>query len=99
MSPAARHLRRLTVAPLTGAAGTVRQRWYNAVVRAGRRRSSSRGCSGVRTRIAHMRLLLVALLLGSLLQIAQVPATAAPAEQTPSAQMTVRAGFDGLGKV
>jgi hypothetical protein len=46
-----------------------------------------------------MRLLVVALLLGSLLQIAQVPATAAPADQTPSAQMTVRAGFDGLGKV
>ncbi|MFN8635974.1 MAG: hypothetical protein U0893_19170 [Chloroflexota bacterium] len=58
-----------------------------------------------------MRLLLVALLVGSLLQIAQVPATAAPAEQiappappsaqqtSPSAQMTVRAGFDGLGKV
>lgn len=45
-----------------------------------------------------MRLLLVALLVGSLLQIAQVPVTAAPAEQTPSAQMTVRAGFDGLGK-
>jgi hypothetical protein len=52
-----------------------------------------------------MRLLLVAVLLGSLLQIAQVPATAAPiqqppaVQQTPSAQMTVRAGFDGLGKV
>ena len=55
-----------------------------------------------------MRLLLVALLLGSLLQVAQVPATAAPVErdqaalpvqQTPSAQMSVRAGFDGLGKV
>ena len=55
-----------------------------------------------------MRLLLVALLLGSLLQVAQVPATAAPVEQGqaalpvqqgPSAQMNVRAGFDGLGKV
>jgi hypothetical protein len=49
-----------------------------------------------------MRPLLVALLLGSLLQIAQVPAKAAPAEQGSTgqaAQMTVRAGFDGLGKV
>ena len=57
-----------------------------------------------------MRLLLVAVLLGSLLHIAQVPATAAPAEQTSApapttsqqtsaAQMNVRAGFDGLGKV
>src|SRR5882757_7278987 len=56
-----------------------------------------------------MRLLLVVLLVGSLLQFAQAPATAAPADQTPSsssgssagsaAQMTVRAGFDGLGKV
>jgi hypothetical protein len=46
-----------------------------------------------------MRLLLVALLVGSLLHIVQAPATAAPADQTPSAQMTVRAGFDGLGKV
>lgn len=61
-----------------------------------------------------MRLLLVVLLVGSLLQIAQAPATAAPADQTTpaslsgngsgsgassSAQMTVRAGFDGLGKV
>jgi hypothetical protein len=50
-----------------------------------------------------MRVLLATLLLGSLLQIAQLPVTAAPAEQTPppssSAQMTVRAGFDGLGKV
>ncbi len=53
-----------------------------------------------------MKLLLVALLVGSLLHIAQVPATAAPAEQNspgpgqnPSAQMTVRAGFDGIGKV
>lgn len=47
-----------------------------------------------------MRLLLVALLVGSLLQVAQTPATAAPAEQaTSAAQMTVRAGFDGLGKV
>ena len=41
-----------------------------------------------------MRVLLVALLFGNLLQLAQTPATAAPA-----AQMTVRAGFDGLGKV
>lgn len=56
-----------------------------------------------------MRLLLVALLFGSLLQIAQAPATAAPVQrdpaapptvqQSPSAQMSVRAGFDGLGKV
>ena len=45
-----------------------------------------------------MRFLLVMLLVGSLLQFAQVPVTAAPAEQTPSAQMTVRAGYDGLGK-
>jgi hypothetical protein len=55
-----------------------------------------------------MRVLLVALLVGSLLQIAQVPVTAAPAEQssTPpgstgqnsAAQMTVRAGFEGYGK-
>lgn len=41
-----------------------------------------------------MRVLLVAVLLGSLLHLAQAPATAAPA-----AQMTVRAGFDGLGKI
>jgi len=46
-----------------------------------------------------MRLLLVALLVGSLLQLAPAPVTAAPADQTSSAQMTVRAGFDGLGKV
>jgi hypothetical protein len=49
-----------------------------------------------------MRLLLVALLIGCLLQIAQAPATAAPVEQssaTSAAQMTVRAGFDGLGKI
>jgi hypothetical protein len=46
-----------------------------------------------------MRVLLVALLFGSLLQLAQVPATAAPVAQTPSAQMNVRAGCDGLGKV
>lgn len=52
-----------------------------------------------------MKLLLVALLVGSLLHIVQGPVTAAPAEQNPapqqssSAQMTVRAGFDGIGKV
>jgi hypothetical protein len=46
-----------------------------------------------------MRLLLVAVLLGSLLQLAQAPAAAAPVQQSPAAQMTVRAGFDGLGKV
>jgi hypothetical protein len=46
-----------------------------------------------------MRLLLVALLVGSLLHVVPAPATAAPADQTSSAQMTVRAGFDGLGKV
>ncbi|MCC7371716.1 MAG: hypothetical protein IT306_25080 [Chloroflexi bacterium] len=45
-----------------------------------------------------MRLLLVVLLVGSLLQLAQAPVTAAPAQQTPAAQMTVRAGFDGFGK-
>ena len=55
-----------------------------------------------------MRLVLIALLVGSLLQIAQVPVTAAPAEQSappesPSgqnsaAQMTVRAGFEGYAK-
>src|SRR5215217_6716925 len=100
MSPPARSMRRCTAALLTEAAGPARQRCYNAVVRAGRRRASSRGFSGVRTRIAHMRLLLVALLVGSLLQFAQAPATAAPAGQsTSAAQMTVRAGFDGLGKV
>src|SRR5215207_443859 len=100
MSGPARSMRRCTAALLTEAAGPASQRCYNAVVRAGRRRSSSRGFSGVRTRIAHMRLLLVALLMGSLLQFAQAPATAAPAGQSSSAaQMTVRAGFDGLGKV
>src|SRR5689334_2201170 len=57
-----------------------------------------------------MRVLLAVLLLGSLLQLAQLPAAAAPADQsaapgsTPApasgaAQMSVRAGFDGLGKV
>jgi hypothetical protein len=46
-----------------------------------------------------MKLLVVALLLGSLLSVAQVPATAAPVEQSAAAQMNVRAGFDGLGKV
>lgn len=50
-----------------------------------------------------MRALLVAFLLGSLLLITQAPATAAPAEQsppaTPAANMTVRAGFDGFGKI
>src|SRR5215210_6577528 len=50
-----------------------------------------------------MRVLLVTVLLGSLLLLAQAPAAAAPSEQAPagapSAQMTVRAGFDGLGKV
>src|SRR3954463_13656738 len=45
-----------------------------------------------------MRVLFAALLLGSLLQLAQAPAAAAPSAQV-SAQMTVRAGFDGLGKV
>jgi hypothetical protein len=40
-----------------------------------------------------MRILLVVLSLGSLLLVAQRPANAAPA-----AQMTVRAGFDGIGK-
>src|ERR671914_3043323 len=40
-----------------------------------------------------MRILLVVLTLGSLLLVAQRPASAAPA-----AQMTVRAGFDGIGK-
>src|SRR5207302_8942150 len=34
----------------------------------------------------------------ALLQIAPPPAAAALAEQAPSAQMAVRAGFDGLGK-
>lgn len=53
-----------------------------------------------------MRVLLVALLFGTLLQLAQIPAAAAPADQssTPppsngAAQMSIRAGFDGLGKV
>lgn len=58
-----------------------------------------------------MKLLLVALLVGSLLHIAQAPVSATPAEQNPvpqqnptpqqssSAQMTVRAGFDGIGKI
>ncbi|MGE3269767.1 MAG: hypothetical protein AB7P40_13530 [Chloroflexota bacterium] len=49
-----------------------------------------------------MRLLLVALLLVSLVQVAQATATAAPVQQatdTSAAQMTVRAGYDGFGKV
>lgn len=62
-----------------------------------------------------MKVLLVALLVGSLLQLAPVPATAAPVAQVSggqqaardvaqqsapaAAQMTVRAGFDGIGKV
>src|SRR5581483_9674070 len=54
-----------------------------------------------------MRVLLVACLLGTLLQLAQLPAAAAPAAQSatpaagstpPAAQMTIRAGYDGLGK-
>src|SRR3954452_12014758 len=113
MATTARTVLRCPAALLMGSNGPTGQRWYNAFVCAGRRRSSSRVLSGVRTRIAHMRLLLVALLVGCLLHIAQAPATAAPADQSApsaptgsgssgagsSAQMTVRAGFDGLGKV
>src|SRR5215212_1703797 len=106
MAVRARSVLRCSAALLTGTAGSAGWRCYNGPIRAGHRRSSSRDCSGDRTRIAHMRLLLVVLLVGSLLQIAQAPATAAPAEQSASgqqgssaAQMTVRAGFDGLGKV
>src|SRR5215208_1879576 len=106
MAVRARSVLRCSAALLTGTAGSAGWRCYNGAIRAGHRRSSSRDCSGDRTRIAHMRLLLVVLLVGSLLQIAQAPATAAPAEQSASgqqgssaAQMTVRAGFDGLGKV
>src|SRR4051794_40084778 len=51
-----------------------------------------------------MRVLLAVLLLGCLLQVAQTPVTAAPAAQNSgssggAAQMTIRAGYDGLGKV
>src|SRR5215212_4817322 len=99
MAVRARSVLRCSAALLTGTAGSAGWRCYNGPIRAGHRRSSSRVLSEDRTRIAHMRLLLVALLVGSLLQIAQAPATAAPAEQTPSAQMSVRAGFGGLGKV
>src|SRR4051812_12752416 len=114
MASTARDVLRCSAALLMGTAGSSSQGWYTAVVCARCRRSSSRVLSEVGTRIAHMRLLLVVLLVGSLLQFAQAPATAAPADQTsaPSpaasgssgpagsaAQMTVRAGFDGLGKV
>src|SRR5687767_5714101 len=95
----ARYLSHAAAALSSRPVGNGSQRWYTDGACARCRRSASTVFSGVRSRIAHfMRLLLVALLVGSLLQIAQVPVAAAPAEQTPSAQMTVRAGYDGLGK-